>query len=149
MLASLVFSMPEQLENPAPAAEEFKLVVTGRHSGYCAVANQGSRPDPSLQTRRAVEMASATHLEKHLQLGLGIALTIGLVTPVVPAQKQDSVRLSLTSSAFGAGQGIPAVHTCDGRNLSPPLSWSGISPKAKSLALIMEDPDAPNPAAPQ
>ncbi len=94
-------------------------------------------------------MASATYLEKYLQLGLGIALTIGLVTPVVPAQKQDSAHLSLTSSAFGAGQGIPAVHTCDGRNLSPPLSWSGISPKAKSLALIMEDPDAPDPAAPQ
>jgi Raf kinase inhibitor-like YbhB/YbcL family protein len=57
--------------------------------------------------------------------------------------------LSLNSTAFRPGAGIPAIHTCDGSNISPPLSWSGVPAAARSLALIIEDPDAPDPAAPQ
>ena len=57
--------------------------------------------------------------------------------------------LSLTSTAFRVGESIPAIHTCDGSNISPPLSWSGVPAAARSLALIVEDPDAPDPAAPQ
>jgi Raf kinase inhibitor-like YbhB/YbcL family protein len=57
--------------------------------------------------------------------------------------------LTLTSPAFIAGGSIPAVHTCDGEDVSPPLSWSGVPPETKSLALIVDDPDAPDPAAPQ
>lgn len=57
--------------------------------------------------------------------------------------------LSLTSPAFKAGANIPAIHTCDGANVSPPLAWSGIPSNTKSLALIIDDPDAPDPAAPQ
>lgn len=57
--------------------------------------------------------------------------------------------LSLTSPAFQAGAAIPARYTCDGANISPPLAWSGVPPDAKSLALIVDDPDAPDPAAPQ
>jgi Raf kinase inhibitor-like YbhB/YbcL family protein len=57
--------------------------------------------------------------------------------------------LTLTSPAFGAGGNIPAIHTCDGDDISPPLSWSGVPAAAKSLALIVDDPDAPDPAAPQ
>lgn len=59
------------------------------------------------------------------------------------------MNLSLASSAFSAGTDIPPIHTCDGSNISPPLSWSGISPSVRSLALIVDDPDAPDPAAPQ
>ena len=44
---------------------------------------------------------------------------------------------------------IPALYTCDGRDISPPLAWSGIPDEAKSLALIVDDPDAPDPAAPK
>lgn len=55
----------------------------------------------------------------------------------------------LTSMAFAAGAAIPAVHTCDGTNISPPLAWSNLPPATKSLALIVDDPDAPDPAAPQ
>ena len=57
--------------------------------------------------------------------------------------------LTLTSSAFSAGSSIPAAHTCDGKNVSPPLFWSGLPPATKSLALIVDDPDAPDPAAPK
>jgi hypothetical protein len=57
--------------------------------------------------------------------------------------------LSLTSPAFDAGAAIPAEYTCDGKDISPPLSWAGISPQVKSLVLIGDDPDAPDPAAPR
>jgi Raf kinase inhibitor-like YbhB/YbcL family protein len=57
--------------------------------------------------------------------------------------------LNLISSAFANGASIPATHTCDGSDLSPPLSWSGAPAATKSLALIVDDPDAPDPAAPQ
>ena len=57
--------------------------------------------------------------------------------------------LALVSSDFAAGGSIPAVHTCDGSDTSPALSWSGLPPGTKSLALIVDDPDAPDPAAPK
>ena len=57
--------------------------------------------------------------------------------------------LVLTSSAFGAQQPIPAHYTCDGTNASPPLAWSGVPAGTKSLALIIDDPDAPDPKHPR
>lgn len=49
----------------------------------------------------------------------------------------------LSTPAFAEGGSIPALHTCEGANLSPALEWSGEPPATLSLALIMEDPDAP------
>lgn len=57
--------------------------------------------------------------------------------------------LKLISSAFSTGGNIPVEYTCEGADLSPPLSWSGIPAGTKSLALIVDDPDAPDPAAPR
>ncbi len=57
--------------------------------------------------------------------------------------------LSIFSSAFEHLGEIPERHTCEGQDASPPLSWSGIPPGTKSLALIVDDPDAPDPAAPK
>jgi hypothetical protein len=51
--------------------------------------------------------------------------------------------MDLKSSAFEAGGMIPPKYTCDGSDVSPPLSWSAVPAKAKSLALIADDPDAP------
>jgi len=56
--------------------------------------------------------------------------------------------LTMTSAAFAPDGAIPAVHTCQGKDVSPPLAWSGVPANAKSLALIVDDPDAPDPAAP-
>lgn len=57
--------------------------------------------------------------------------------------------LTITSTAFADHGEIPARYTCEGDDCSPPLSWSGVPGGARSLALIVDDPDAPDPAAPK
>lgn len=57
--------------------------------------------------------------------------------------------MTITSSAFDHQGSIPKVYTCEGRDVSPPLAWSGVPAGARSLVLIMDDPDAPDPAAPR
>jgi Raf kinase inhibitor-like YbhB/YbcL family protein len=49
----------------------------------------------------------------------------------------------LTSPAFEHGQRIPRKHTCEGEDVSPPLAWSGVPEGTRSLALVVDDPDAP------
>lgn len=56
---------------------------------------------------------------------------------------------TLTSQAFQEGSEIPRRYTCMGADVSPPLSWCGVPINAKSLVLIVDDPDAPDPAAPR
>lgn len=51
--------------------------------------------------------------------------------------------LSVTSEAFQAGERVPTTYTCDGADRSPPLAISGVSAKAKALAIVVDDPDAP------
>lgn len=57
--------------------------------------------------------------------------------------------LTLTSTALGPNGAIPKKYTCEGDDVSPPLSWSGVPSAAKSLVLIIDDPDAPDPKAPR
>jgi len=57
--------------------------------------------------------------------------------------------LTLTSPSFAHNGEIPARHTCQGEDLSPALSWSGAPDGTKSFALIVDDPDAPDPRAPK
>ena len=51
--------------------------------------------------------------------------------------------LTITSTAFAAGQSIPVTYSCKGKGISPALAWSGAPSGTKSFALIMDDPDAP------
>ncbi len=57
--------------------------------------------------------------------------------------------MMLTSTVFFHGGVIPQRYTCDGQDASPPLAWAGLPAQTKSLALIVDDPDAPDPAAPR
>src|SRR5512147_2348676 len=57
--------------------------------------------------------------------------------------------LVLRSAAFADGAEIPIRHTCEGADVSPPLEWAGVPPEAKSLVLVVDDPDAPDPKAPK
>jgi hypothetical protein len=81
---------------------------------------------------------------------IAISLLV-LSAPVIRsghAKEEQAMTLKLTSSAFGHEGDIPRLHTCQGKDVSPPLAWSGVPENAKSLVLIVDDPDAPDPAAP-
>jgi Raf kinase inhibitor-like YbhB/YbcL family protein len=61
-----------------------------------------------------------------------------------------SLAFTISSPSFSHLGSIPPIHTrCDGDDISPPLQWSGVPEGTKSLALIVDDPDAPDPAAPK
>jgi Raf kinase inhibitor-like YbhB/YbcL family protein len=57
--------------------------------------------------------------------------------------------LSLSSPVFEQNGSIPKLYTCQGKDISPALSWSRLPDGTKSIALIVDDPDAPDPAAPK
>lgn len=65
------------------------------------------------------------------------------------AKKGVVMALTISSPAFEPMQPMDAKYTCEGQDLSPPLSWTGVPAGAKSLALICDDPDAPDPSAPR
>lgn len=56
---------------------------------------------------------------------------------------------TLASAAFIDGGEIPSQFTCEGENISPPLTWSDLPSQTQSLVLIVDDPDAPDPRAPK
>ncbi|HZF25718.1 MAG TPA: YbhB/YbcL family Raf kinase inhibitor-like protein [Steroidobacteraceae bacterium] len=60
-----------------------------------------------------------------------------------------TMALVLTSPAFSPNGPIPKLYSCEGRDISPPLAWSGVPSGAQSLVLIVDDPDAPDPGAPK
>lgn len=60
------------------------------------------------------------------------------------SEEEPSMTFELTSPAFDQGDSIPTPYTCDGENKSPPLHWAQVPQDANSLALIMDDPDAPS-----
>src|SRR5260370_40731183 len=59
-------------------------------------------------------------------------------------QTRRTMTLHVSSSAFSEGKSIPEKYTCDGQNVSPPLTWSGAPANASSFAIITDDPDAPS-----
>jgi len=59
------------------------------------------------------------------------------------AAKEGGIFMKLQSTAFKDGEMIPGKYTCDGTNVSPPLSWNALPTGTKSLVLICDDPDAP------
>jgi Raf kinase inhibitor-like YbhB/YbcL family protein len=65
-----------------------------------------------------------------------------------PKRKSEPA-MRLESTAFAPMGRIPIKHTCDGADVSPPLQWVEVPEEAASLALIVTDPDAPDPAAPK
>jgi len=57
--------------------------------------------------------------------------------------------MKITSGAFADGGSMATKYTCEGQDISPPLQWDGAPEGTRSLALIVDDPDAPDPAAPK
>jgi Raf kinase inhibitor-like YbhB/YbcL family protein len=75
------------------------------------------------------------------------ALTAAITAATALAREEGNMRIS--STAFSDQGAIPALYTCEGKDTSPPLAWSDLPAGAKSLVLIVDDPDAPDPAAPK
>src|SRR5215471_9178588 len=57
--------------------------------------------------------------------------------------------MRISSTAFSNHSAIPTLYTCEGKDISPPMAWSDLPAGTKSVALIVDDPDAPDPAAPK
>jgi Raf kinase inhibitor-like YbhB/YbcL family protein len=79
------------------------------------------------------------------------SLLLALLTALLLAAtgKEAVMAMEIRSAAFDEGGEIPSRYTCQGKDLSPPLNWSGVPAEAKSLVLIVDDPDAPDPTAPK
>ena len=78
-----------------------------------------------------------------------LVVLLAVLSALPAAATEDGMSLQLTSTAFAPMGEIPPRYTCEGVDLSPPLAWTGVPAGAQSLALIVDDPDAPDPAAPQ
>ncbi|HTR53104.1 MAG TPA: YbhB/YbcL family Raf kinase inhibitor-like protein [Kofleriaceae bacterium] len=73
-----------------------------------------------------------------LTLSLALACAAGAVAIAAPPRS-----LEVSSPAFRSMAAIPTAYTCDGARKSPPLAWSAVPPEAKSIAILVDDPDAP------
>jgi len=78
---------------------------------------------------------------KHIAL-LMLILILGCSVPNISSEE----KMKITSPVFQEGKTIPSKYTCDGLNISPPLEITDVPKEAKSLVLIMDDPDAIKPA---
>jgi len=89
-------------------------------------------------------------MSKYIALFGALILVVFAILLFIPHRKitenkiqLKKISMKISSSAFENNQEIPTKYTCDGKNTNPPLSFSNIPQDAKSLALIMDDPDAP------
>ena len=80
------------------------------------------------------------HVSPHRNFGLTVIL---FATALVILWGSAAMAMSLNSPAFQHNGHIPTKYTCEGEDVSPPLAWEGVPNGAKSLVLIIDDPDAP------
>lgn len=84
---------------------------------------------------------------------LGIAIALFFSGYLLISLNADALgkgaALVLKSTAFSDGETIPKQYTCEGQDVSPPLQWENVPENTRSLVLIMDDPDAPDPKAPK
>ena len=74
---------------------------------------------------------------------IGLTLVLASCSPTEQTLPEETMSMTLTSLAFTQGNPIPARYTCTSEDISPPLSWDMPPSGTQSLALIMDDPDAP------
>ncbi len=90
------------------------------------------------------------YLLKQLRFIHAIFLVFSIIyTSTATAEGEKIMSLTLKSPDFTHLGEIPKQFTCDGKDVSPALNWSGVPQQAQSLVLIVDDPDAPDPAKPK
>jgi len=102
------------------------------------------------RTKRSVLRNDARHLFAGVARTFSpylAAAVFGLI--LIADAGTAAMALTLTSSAFENGGAIPSQYTCEGDDVSPPLAWDDVPDGTKSFALIIDDPDAPDPKAPK
>jgi Raf kinase inhibitor-like YbhB/YbcL family protein len=117
----------------------------GRESGLERELGDYLEPIPT-KARGDARPPAVTIFSRALswQAGMALSFLVGsIVLSSCGAESPRKDKMQLTSTAFAEGAAIPAKYTCDARNVSPPLKWSGAPEGTKSLALIADDPDAP------
>jgi len=77
-----------------------------------------------------------------------LAVILFVTAPII-LWENAAMAMTLNSPAFQQNGHIPSKYTCEGEDVSPLLAWEGVPNGAKSLALIIDDPDAPDPKAPK
>ena len=79
-----------------------------------------------------------------------VFMACGLISLAVHlANAEGPMTFSISSPAFDDGHAIPARYTCQDEDMSPALQWAGVPAQTRSLVLIVDDPDAPDPRAPK
>ena len=86
---------------------------------------------------------------RRLSLTSILIFSIVLIIAVNLSHAEKKMKFAIKSPAFAQEESIPSKYTCDGKDISPPLSWENVPENAKSLVLISDDPDAPDPKAPK
>jgi Raf kinase inhibitor-like YbhB/YbcL family protein len=86
------------------------------------------------------------HVSPHQNPRLAVIL---FATALIILWGNAAMAMTLNSPAFQQNDHIPSKYTCEGEDVSPPLTWEGVPNGAKSLVLIVDDPDAPDPKAPK
>lgn len=81
---------------------------------------------------------------KLILVALWLLSGIGFVLAFGAEKERKKMTLHISSDAFSEGQAIPEKYTCDGQNVSPPLKWTGAPQNTKTVAIIVDDPDAPS-----
>lgn len=84
---------------------------------------------------------------KYVLAALSLFCAVTMANGLVYAE--ENMALTITSTAFIQGGGIPSQYTCQGEDIAPPLEWQGVPANTQSLVLIVDDPDAPDPKAPR
>jgi len=82
----------------------------------------------------------------HRKFWLAVIL---VATALIILLGHGAMAMTLNSPAFKQNGHIPSKYTCEGDDVSPPLAWEGVPDDAKSLVLVIDDPDAPDPKAPK
>jgi Raf kinase inhibitor-like YbhB/YbcL family protein len=80
---------------------------------------------------------------KRILFGLPLVSVFLVFFLTVTVTGGEAMELKIKTRAFHEGDMIPKKYTCDGADVSPPLTWEGVPANTKSLALISDDPDAP------